>query len=171
MDRNTQAYSLLDKIAGFLNAYLELGIPVEEVTVRKVWNEKRRLRQVFEDRPNLPLRGLYWLSRDVLDEHDGTRHSLDPDAENLKNLRHTLEHRCIVLREMNLRSNDMGIVVTMPWDEFQTKALRLLKLVRASLIYLSLAVRQEERDRATRRQGRSFDAHLPTYLPMEPQFR
>lgn len=87
------AYSLFDKLAGFLNAYLDLGIVAEDVTIRRVWNERRHLRQVFEDRPNLPLRGLYWLSRDIADDHDAeAKQALEPDAEDLRNLRHALEH-------------------------------------------------------------------------------
>lgn len=158
------AYSLLDKIAGFLNSYLGIGLPAESVTARNIWTEQKRLRKYFEERPNLSLRGLYWLFRDILDDHgDVIRNAMEPEAVDLKLIRHALEHRCLVLREYD-RSDSMGIVQTMTLREFDAKALKLLKLARAALIHLSLAVHEEERKQD--KKGLVMPMQLPTYIPL-----
>jgi hypothetical protein len=51
----------------------------------------------------------------------------------------------------------------MPLRDFHAKALRLLKLVRAALIHLSLGVHQEERVRAKSQEGLVAQVELPTY--------
>jgi len=69
------AYSLFDKIAYLINDYWKLGIPERGVSFRTVWLEPkevkdtpRRVREPPAGRENLPLRGLYWLSKDLFDE-------------------------------------------------------------------------------------------------------
>lgn len=155
-------YSLLDKIAGFLNRYLNLGIAPEQVTIRTLWHDKKMLRQQFETRPNWHLRGLYWLSRDIADDYnDDAKSALEPEARELKKLRRVLEHRCLVFRDIDVGS--MGIVETTSLAKFEAQTLKLLKLVRAALIHLALAVHQEERERAKGKSGILMGSHLPTY--------
>jgi LA2681-like HEPN len=154
---------LLDKIAGFLNAYLNLSIDPERVTIRNLWHNKQALRHQFETRPNWHLRGLYWLSRDVADDHDeDAKGALEPDARDLKKLRHTLEHRCLTVRDIDL-GDDMGIVETMSLKTFEAKAMKLLKLVRAAIIHLALAVNYEERDVGKQESALWMRAYLPIY--------
>ena len=149
-----------DKIAGFLNIYLKLGIDPGNVTIRRVWHDRKALRQQFEQRPNWHLRGLYWLSRDVADDHDADSEvALEPDSRQLKQLRHALEHRSLVLREMD-EKDDMGAVQTLALGLFETKTLKLLKLVRAALIHLALAVHAEEQDRSKQEQGPLLDNYF-----------
>ncbi len=157
------AYSLLDKIAGFINSYFNLGIDPADVTIRRVWHDRKALRLPFEQRPNWHLRGLYWLSRDIADDHDAdSEAALEPDARQLKQLRHALEHRSLVLREMDGKDG-MGIVQTMPLGAFEAKTLKLLKLVRAALIHLSLAIHDEERKKTSQMPELAIPQSLPTY--------
>ena len=157
------AYSLLDKIAGFLNAYLDLHIDPQQVTVRRLWHQKQAIREQFERRPNWHLRGLYWLSRDIVDDQDeDADNTLEPDARDLKKLRNALEHRCLTLRYMD-DGNEMGIVETTSLEAFAAKALKLLKLVRAAIIHLALAVYYEERHRRPTESGPWLGARLPSY--------
>jgi hypothetical protein len=157
------AYSLLDKIAGFLNAYLDLFLDPQKVTIRSLWHQKRDIRAQFERRPNWHLRGLYWLSKDIVDDQDEEAdNTLEPDARDLKKLCNALEHRCLTLRYIDYES-EMGIVETTSLRVFAAKALKLLKLVRATIIHLALAVYYEEHNRQTQESGLVVNARLPSY--------
>jgi hypothetical protein len=62
------AYSLLDKIAFFLNDYAKLNINERQIYFRTIWYENcdrnNPIRPIFEQSKNWPLRGLFWLSKD-----------------------------------------------------------------------------------------------------------
>src|SRR5690606_18980409 len=95
-------YSILDKAAFFLNAYFELGHKPKNVSFRSVWYESkgtapRSLLRRFVDCPNWPLRGLFWLSKDVFEEE--FRAVTEPDAEALNEIRNHLEHKYLQLHE------------------------------------------------------------------------
>jgi hypothetical protein len=57
----------------------------------------------------------------------------------------------------------MGVVKALWLDDFEAKALKLLKLVRAALIYLSNSVHYEERRREKISEELVGAAYLPTY--------
>jgi hypothetical protein len=83
------AYSLLDKIAFFLNDYLQLGIPEKSVYFRSVWYDKgsgreQNLRSEFILLQNWHLRGLFWLAQDFFDPE--FREVMEPDAQSLSHL-------------------------------------------------------------------------------------
>lgn len=157
------AYSLFDKIAFFLNYYLALGIKPTSVSFRSIWREKNGdpihpVRETFQQSENWPLRGLFWLSKDLFDEHQKV--VTDPDAQALHELRIHLEHRYVKVHEMMLGPIPLGdkpdsFFDTMAYrisrQSLEERTLRLLKLVRAALIYLSLAMHREEQRR--RRPG------------------
>ncbi|MDQ3624980.1 MAG: LA2681 family HEPN domain-containing protein, partial [Verrucomicrobiota bacterium] len=90
-------YSLLDKIAFLLNAYLRLAIPEKRVSFRGLWydaqEKKKGVRQEFRTLPNWPLRGLYWLGKDLYEDAPEFRAGIDPDAERLSEIRNHLEHK------------------------------------------------------------------------------
>jgi len=92
------AYSLFDKIAYFLNAYMKLSIPEREVAFRTFWYEKPKEKEVlsliFQKRENnWPLRGLFWLSKDLFENDSGFKESIEPDAKELSKIRNYLEHK------------------------------------------------------------------------------
>ena len=63
-------YSLLDKIAVFLNHYASLNVNPKNIYFRSIWYEdlnlqKRIVREEFASSKNWPFRGLYWLSKDI----------------------------------------------------------------------------------------------------------
>ena len=149
------AYSLFDKIGFFLGAYLAIGRKPHQVSFRGIWYEPKGKKQVllprFAAHRNWPLRGLFWLSKDIFEEE--FRRVTEPDAEDLAAIRNHLEHRYLQLHESLAGpvpaedANDdgtEGLARALSRDEFAAKALRLLQLVRAALIYLSLAVHREE---------------------------
>jgi hypothetical protein len=95
------AYSLFDKIAFFLNAYLDLKVNQSRIYFRSVWYvngaEERGARPELDRSTNWPLRGLYWLSKDLLDPNFGN--VTEPDAQELHDIRRQLEHRYLKVRQ------------------------------------------------------------------------
>ena len=140
------AYSLFDKIALFLNDYFQVGLAVGGVNFRRVWSEKSSggvspVRPTFMGRRNWLLRGLYFLSKDLFDEE--FEEVAEPDATELAGLRNQIEHRFLsLLHSEGGVSTDTHRLI--PMGAFQRKTLRLLKMAREALIYLSLAMHREE---------------------------
>ena len=90
------SYAIFDKIGIFLNEYFQVGLRPRDVSFRRIWSERREgptfvVRTVFRNRANLPLRGLYFLSKDLFDPE--FKDVAEPDSEDLASLRQQLEHR------------------------------------------------------------------------------
>lgn len=166
------AYSLFDKIAFFLNSYLDLGIKPTAVSFARVWREKDAgpVREVFERAENWPWRGLYWLSKDLF--LPDFREVIEPDMRALKVTRDHMEHKYLKVHEMlSFRPADDPasklftdtLAFSVSRAELERKTLRVLKLARAALIYLSLGMHREEERRDaegppdTRRISGGFD--------------
>jgi len=147
------AYSILDKIAYFLNRYLGLSVAEYDVSFRGIWKQKKcsTVRPEFNASKNWPLRGLYWLSKDLFEAEfaDVT----DPDAQGLCKLRNHLEHKYVKVHSFAIPepdTSDMWVddfAYSLTVDELERRTLRLLHLVRAALIYLILGMHVEERRR------------------------
>lgn len=158
------AYSLLDKIAFFLNDYLALGVPDRQVSFRTIWYKKLKrekgLKDDFERYENWPLRGLFGLSKDLFEDKPGFQEAIEPDARELNEIRNHAEHKYLKVHDMyspelaasNLDSGQGDrLAYSVGRFDFEAKALRMLKHVRAALIYLSLGIHCEEgRRRADR---------------------
>jgi LA2681-like HEPN len=158
------AYSLFDKVAFFLNAYLSLRIDATKIYFRSVWYEnadprKRVIRPELERSENWPLRGLYWLAKDLYD--DDFRDVTEPDAQALYKIRNHIEHSYLKIHEILVPPptdpKSPGawwtdqLAYSVQREDFEAKTLRLLKLARAALTYLSLAMHREERRRAAQK--------------------
>ena len=147
------AYSIFDKIGQFLNYYFNCGRDVDELDFTDIWYTERHgdeLRAQFQDKSNLPLRGLYWLSKDF-DEWDlHIEGSLDKSGRKLADIRDALEHRYVKLTMFPIREDDKAgqfndeLAMTMVREALEDEALAMLRKVRAGLIYLALAVNMEE---------------------------
>lgn len=167
------AYGLLDKIAGFVNLYFELGHASKQVDLRGVWYEnlKRRdtLHPKIADRSNLALRGLYWLSFDIVGESSGSSagpdDALEPEAAHLSALRNALEHRCLLLTTETFGKRDDDGIEREGIISFQHNTERILELVHEALILLSFAMHEEEmRKLRNRRDGTLIvETVLPDY--------
>ncbi len=164
-------YSLFDKIAYFLNEYLDLSIPKKRVSFKTLWyeahNKKKGVRPDFQKRQNWPLRGLFWLSKDLFEDNLGFKESIEPDAQELHDIRNHLEHKYLKLHEGLWHGppsdNDKAsfaladtLAFSMDRREFEAKTLRLIKMARAALIYLSLAIHCEEQRRTKERRPDSI---------------
>lgn len=115
--------------------------------------EKPPLRNHFQNKENRFLRGLFWLSKDLFEEKFLFSDSLEPDAQELSVIRNRLEHRYLKVHEFgpikrsNKKPDFMDDVLAYSLGRFDLikKTERMLKLSRAAIIYLVLAVHLEER--------------------------
>ena len=154
-------YSLLDKIAVFLNHYASLNVNPKNIYFRSIWYEdlnlqKRIVREEFASSKNWPFRGLYWLSKDIFDPE--LKDVMEPEARSLYEICNHLEHGYLKVHEILLSSGNHAsedawsdrLAYSVSRSEFQDKTIHVLKLARAGLIYLSLGMFREEqrRDRA-----------------------
>ena len=162
-------YSLFDKIAFFLNAFLSLGVPERSISFRGIWYAEQKrtkgIRPEFGLRENWPFRGLYWLGKDLYEDRPEFREVIDPDAQRLNEVRNHLEHRYLKLHDSLwsgavAADSDSGLIDDLAESlyraDFESMTKRLLALVRAAIIYLSLGVHQEERVRAAKRPSDSI---------------
>ena len=159
------SYSLLDKVAFFLNRYMQLGMAERQVNFRSIWREKEGapVRPQFEASENSPFRGLYWLSRDLFEP--GFKDLTEPDARLLAELRNHLEHKYVKVLFMGAPATAPSpffddFAYTISRADLEARALNLLRLARAALIYLSLGMHQEERRRAAAPAALQAPIHL-----------
>jgi LA2681-like HEPN len=154
------AYSIFDKIGFFLNAYLQLGIKEHQVTFKTIWYENRQrqqgLRTEFKDRHNWALRGLFWLGKDLFEDAEGFRKAIEPDAQELKVIRDHIEHKYLKVVEFApppflTDPFEDTLAFKLSRRELNAKTLRILKLARAALLYLSVAIYLEEAQRNAER--------------------
>ncbi len=164
------AYSVLDKVGYFINSYWELGNELHRVGFRTVWydqnDETSKLHACFENYENWPLHGLFWLSKDLFD--DNFQRVTNPDAQAIFIIRNHLEHKYLQVHEGWASSAiDDPITRSLGYSissyDFASKALRLLKIARAAMIYLPLAVHMEERKRRQK-----LAAGLSVGMPLAP---
>lgn len=163
------AYALLDKIGFVLNAYLGLGHGERQVSFRNLWfvgGKSKELHPALDGLANWPLRGLYWLSKDVFE--DAFRQVTEPDAQLLYELRNHLEHKFVGVRDDVLLAMSPSAIAevpagmfAIPFDQLAARTLRQLKLARAALIYLALGIHAEER---RRKAGQGDGMVLPMSL-------
>ncbi len=160
------AYSIFDKIAFLLNSYFKLGEKENAVNFRGIWYNKNSkkfgIRSEFLP-ANWPLRGLFWLSKDLFENDFQT--VLSPDSKELHTIRNHLEHKHIAIHfrpihnTLSLDSDHLGYGIDR--EELESKTLRILKIARGALIYLSLAIHAEEN---RRHQGDEKRVMMPMML-------
>jgi tetratricopeptide (TPR) repeat protein len=145
------AYSILDKVAVFIAIYFDLQVPLHRVTFRSLWfsdgQAKRGVRAEFVSRPNLALRGLFWLAKDLSEDDDEFHDAMEPGAQELATLRNRLEHQYVKVTDgpSSTAAPPDPFAYRVDRKAFTAKALLMLKMARTALTYLSLAVHSEER--------------------------
>lgn len=161
------SYSLFDKIALFLNDYMSLGLKTDSVNFRNIWGTRKNKKPLeiypcFLESENWPLRGLYFLSKDLYapDFQDVA----EPEAKELHHIRKMAEHRYLGIQEYSALCDNTDYLHYITVDELEKKSLKMLRLAREGLIYLSLAMHIEE---SKREKERSDNVILPS-VPLEP---
>lgn len=148
------AHAILDKLAYLMNWYWKLGLKPKEVSFAGVWFKKGKTQNgiapaIEKSRQNLPLRGLFWLSKDFhSNPADG---ELAPEPRMLHDMRNHIAHKYLRVHDHIVthlpadRSElpgDFSLQVTD--EELHVYTVKLLRLVRSAMIYLSGAVLHEE---------------------------
>ena len=160
-------YSLFDKVGFFMNAYMELGIPEKQVSFRTLWraDEKKPIRGEFDQAGNWGFCALYWLAKDFFEKANDE--VAEPQARGLSDIRNFIEHkylRVTVAESQTAPPDDLALMVSR--EQFEAKAVHLLKLARSALIYLAVGVGFEERRREPGRAGVPLEEMPSTsYLP------
>ena len=147
-------YSLLDKVAYFMNFYFKLGIKERDVSFHSIWNsEKRgksgyRYQNTLNPNGNFSLASIYWISRDFYEEFWD---SPNPQAQRIRDIRNALEHKYVKVTwylSTNRATGDIDdLAFYVPEVELSTETFNLLKLIREVIICLSLSVAIEEENR------------------------
>jgi hypothetical protein len=156
------SYSIFDKIALFLNDYMNLGLKVDGVNFRNIWgayNQKKKkldIHSCFLDSENWLLRGLYFLSKDLYDPN--FIDVAEPQARQLHYIRKMAEHRYLGIQEYPVQVDDTEYLKYITVDGLASKTLKMLQLSREALIYLSLAMHAEE---LKRKEVRGDDLIIP----------
>jgi len=163
-------YSLLDKLAFFLNDYLQLGMTDRDIYFKTIWYQHRGakpfpLRPQFKNLDNWPFRGLFWLAKDLFDEQFSD--VIEPDAREFYVIRNRLEHSYVRVHEGLLTDTPPGLEIfssrlaySITRDDLKAKTLRLFKLVRAAMIYLMLGMHREEVRKAKEDKKPSLPMHI-----------
>jgi hypothetical protein len=151
------AYSIFDKVAYFINYYLQLNIPKNEVNFRNIWMGKNKaLREEFTHKENLMLRALYWLSRDLYYKDENFKIALEPNAQELSEIRNHIEHKSFRVyseSKFGIKADEFtpdllkdNISFSITDKDFIEKTFKVLKMAREAIIYLSLSIHKEERN-------------------------
>jgi hypothetical protein len=151
-----------------MNAYMGLGIPEKQITFRTLWrtDEKKPIRKEFDlTGNNWGFCALYWLAKDFSEKANDE--VAEPQARGLSDIRNYIEHkylRVTVAESPTVPSDDLALMVSR--EQFENKALHLVKLARSALIYLAIGVGFEERRREPSRAGMPLE-EIPSvpYLP------
>lgn len=162
------AYSLLDKVAFLVDRYWGLGKIPDRISFKNVWmvEKKTRLLPQFEERDNLPLRGLFWLSKELFDEQ--LKQTTAADARELHGIRNALEHTYLRVSEgwakpfMINGTNNSGFGISIGSDELEAKAIRVMQIARSALFYVSFAIGVEEQKKRLANPGQLIGS-MPLY--------
>lgn len=154
------AYSLLDKVAFLVYRYWNLDKKQpDRISFKNVWmvEGKARLVPLFEKRDNLPLRGLFWLSKELFDEQ--LKQTTAADARELHAIRNALEHTYLRVSEgwakpfMINGTNNGSWGIAIGSDELEAKTIRIMQMARSALFYVSSAIGVEERKKRLANPG------------------
>jgi hypothetical protein len=140
------AADLLDKCAGFINLYLELGHPEDQVILNTVWYNKLQYKKGIHPKveaclsSNQYLAALYDLKKDLY---------LGKYPISFRNLRNDATHKRLVLSLYEDLDRSVSIYRL---EKFSTNVHFLLRMAKAAIIYVAGVVMIEERKRESERK-------------------
>lgn len=139
-------YSLLDKVAFFINYYFDLGIEERDVNFKSIWYSRKGgrngydYRNVLNKNDNFAMKAIYWIHKDF---YYRVYESPNPKAKKISEIRNHLEHKYLKITDdlLNTESclND-ELAYYICETEFNNLTFELLKLIREVIINLSIAV-------------------------------
>ena len=139
-------YSILDKIALFLKAYLDIPVEVYKVDFATIWYEKKeRLRtELLNNQHNLSLLALYNVKLDVYGVKSFD-YVIDEQTKDLQRIRNFLEHKIVEVKPGMMTYDDYKMSISK--EELALNTIRLAQLVRCAIIYLCNFVMHAEYDK------------------------
>ena len=141
-------YDILDKIAIFINEYLQLGKNEKRVDFNNVWYENGdRSKQKIHNRiiatKNFDINELFNISLGL---------SSDIEYKELREIRHALTHRYLNIYWMGENS-----IENMSKECLLENAIKITKIVKNSIIYLMSFIDLEEEKKLN-----NIECHIPT---------
>lgn len=136
-------HSIFDKMAFFLNEYLELGISDKnEINLRTLWcvnfPQNKQLRDSMKQYlDNLHLKALYWLSKDVY-YRESDEEMVEPATRDWNKIRNHLTHQYLRVFPTILDEFEEAGSYSLSYQELQDRCLRMLQL-RPGRLRLSLS--------------------------------
>ena len=135
-------YSIFDRIAFFLNAYLKLGVVEQKVNFDSIWS---RLKE--KEAKNIALSALHWIDRDFKEKFGNAG---APHTKEIKMLRNALEHKFVSVHMFSIE-NEVKIgkdyIYRISEESLIECTMDLLQLIREAVIELTIAIRIEEKQR------------------------
>lgn len=167
------AFAMFDKMAYLLNHHLKLDIPTHRVNFGSLWfaacKPEKGVRAELEASENWPLRGLFNLSRDLHWSADET-FAMEPEAKTLHEIRRHIAHKYLTVHDSFCsavgvigrdRAQTGKLSMSIGDEELAVATVKLLKLVRSAMIYLSLAANWYEQ--TARKQSDGVYAPMPLH--------
>jgi len=154
------AFNILDKIAFFLDYYLELKMDENSINFFNIWTEKingkRQLKKSIHDRMNSKLMGLYDLSIDLTPE--GYLYPIRK-SRNVSTHRYLIPH----VEGWRMGTEIDGEDYHLMYEELTEKTIKVLQIARAAVIYMIALINEEE---SKKKSGGSKSAPV-IYPPYE----
>jgi len=131
------AFNILDKIAVFINDYYDLGLKENNIyfVTASIWEDKGIIRKEILNSENLSLYALYDIYRDFKSNR----------YQKMKQIRNALTHRRLIVFDSLITSvDDKTDKHNIDSDTFFQETLDLMRLTKATIIYLINFVNTEE---------------------------
>lgn len=158
-------FSILDKIAFFLNKYFDLGLKDDQVSFSRIWYKKKGKLNTNIDFTNVALLALFWINKDINSTDEIFKDSLFDEYKEIKDIRNHMQHKYmkIVTEKSELSKNYMNdpIGFRISRVDMETRTLQLLKLTRAAIIYLSYSIKLDQENKKKDIDPKDI---LPRYL-------
>jgi len=134
-----EAYNILDKISRFINEYYKLGVE-GDIYFTTIWQyrngkTKGKIRSKIINSKNISLYALYDIFLDFKSDH----------YERIQNIRNVSVHERLVIYDSGLTNWDnKGNKYNIGYETMLSQTIKLLQLVKSSIIYLINFVQFEE---------------------------
>jgi hypothetical protein len=149
-------YNILDKIAFFINDYLNLGMKEYQINFDSIWwddprAKDKKLKNMIKGTDNISLYALYDVYLD-----------LDNDKR-LKNLRNSITHRKLTIYDSVLTDWDSKEEPeNIGYNTMMSETIKLIKLVKSVIIYLMNFVEIEENKKREKFNGKIMEMYVDT---------
>jgi hypothetical protein len=156
-----EAFNVLDKIAVFINDYYPLGFNEEDIyfeVIRhtggnSIWQDAGTIRKEILNSENLSLYALYDIYRDFL----------SGENRRVKDIRNALTHRRLVIYDSELTDWDNKLDKhNIGYNTMLRETIQLMKLVKASIMYLVNFVNVEESKKKRANDKPILDMYVDT---------